>query len=196
MTNLIDKSTLEMDGHVLITDCDTNEVLLDKHNAINFENMSVALANAIGTGGAGIEGIAYGNGGTTIDGVGNVIYNTPNVDHTDDVLHNQTFPTEGAKTVTTGSDVLNQIEVFHIPGETQTDIVITSTLTYDEPTGQGLIDNNTNSEADFIFDELGIIVGSEVATQKFVSHIIFHPIEKSKNRQIQVVYTLRITAGN
>lgn len=196
MTNLIDKSTLEMDGHVLITDCDTNEVLLDKHNAINFENMSVALANAIGTGGAGIEGIAYGNGGTTIDGVGNVIYNTPNVDHTDDVLHNQTFPTEGAKTVTAGSDVLNQIEVFHIPGETQTDIVITSTLTYNEPAGQGLIDNNTNSEADFIFDELGIIVGSEVATQKFVSHIIFHPIEKSANRQIQVVYTLRITAGN
>jgi hypothetical protein len=196
MTNLLDKSSLEMDGHVLIKDFDTNEVLLDKHNAINFENMSVALANAIAVGGAGIEGIAYGNGGTTIDSVGNVIYNTPNVDSTNGSLHAQTYPETGAKTVTTGNDVLNSISVQPTPGEAQTDIVITSTLTYGEPAGQPLTDTGTNSESEFIFDELGIVVGTDELTQKFVSHIIFHPIEKSANRQIQVIYTLRITAGN
>ena len=42
-----DNSMLGMDGHVLIRDIDTGEVLLNKHNAINFYNMSIALSSLL-----------------------------------------------------------------------------------------------------------------------------------------------------
>ena len=42
-----DKTKIEIDGHVLIKDPDTDEILLDQHNAINFENMSLALVRLL-----------------------------------------------------------------------------------------------------------------------------------------------------
>ena len=76
-----DRTLALIDGHVLIQDYDTNEVLLDKHNAINYENFSVAIASLLsgtvdsGTGaGFEITKMKFGNGGTVIDATGNVEY--------------------------------------------------------------------------------------------------------------------------
>ena len=42
-----DKTKIFVDGHVLIKDIDTDEVLLDKHNAINYENISQAIVRLL-----------------------------------------------------------------------------------------------------------------------------------------------------
>jgi hypothetical protein len=191
-----DKSTVEMDGHVLIKDADSGEVLLDKHNHINFENMSEAMAgglvNAVDTASGEpfhIEKLAYGNGGTAVSGTGAITYNTPNTTSADGELYNETY----IKAVNVSPfDNENNISVEHENGQHYTDIKITSTLDYTEPSGQNSDDTGTDMEDDYVFDEIGL----KLKTGKFITHLIFHPIEKAANRKIQVIYTLRIRAGN
>ena len=107
--NIADRTLALIDGHVLIRDYDTQEVLLDKHNAINYENFSVAivslLSGTVDTGtGAGFEIIQmkFGNGGTVIDATGNVELKTDksaiqgselklSLDNTTGSLENATF---------------------------------------------------------------------------------------------------------
>jgi len=194
-----DNSMLGMDGHVLIRDIDTGEVLLNKHNAINFYNMSVALASllankeddALGT--TNIATLALGNGGTVIDGSGNVFYKSPNVGTVSSALHAQTY----VKNVQPATpDVTNQVDVTTHAGQVYSDTVVTATLDYAEPLDggllgdQNLIDNSTGTGA-YVFDEMGLVT----ASGKFLTHLIFHPIEKSANRKLEIIYTIRITAG-
>ena len=44
-TSFADRTLALTHGHVLVRDYDTDEVLLDKHNAINYENFSIAIAS-------------------------------------------------------------------------------------------------------------------------------------------------------
>ena len=94
---LDDKAVALIDGHVLIKDYDTGQVLLDKHNAINFINISLAIASLLGgeddddTGTSfEISKMHFGNGGSTIDATGNITYRTPNTDSEDGELHGAT----------------------------------------------------------------------------------------------------------
>ena len=83
----------------------------------------------------------------------------------------------------------------HTAGNKFTDIVVTCTLDYGEPTGQAAFDNTTDFNGDFVFDELGLksFEGTENgSTNKLLTHVIFHPVQKSLNRLIQIDYTLRI----
>ena len=59
-------------------------------------------------------------------------------------------------------------------------------------TSQSALDNSSSMTGDYIFDEIGLINEAD----KYISHIVFHPIQKSANRKIQVIYTLRIRAGS
>jgi len=89
----------------------------------------------------------------------------------------------------------NKMEIRHTAGNKYTDIVVTCTLDYGEPTGQEAFDNTTNFNGDFVFDELGLKSweGTENGTSnKLLTHVIFHPVQKSLNRLIQIDYTLRI----
>jgi len=54
------------------------------------------------------------------------------------------------------------------------------------------LDNANNLTDDFIFDELGL----RTQAGTFLTHVVFHPVQKSANRKIQVLYTIRITAGS
>jgi hypothetical protein len=191
--NFNDKSFINVDGHVLIKDVNSGEILLDKHNAINYENMSLAIAQLLSNQTDPLSGLshfitemAYGNEGTTIDSVGLITYKTPNVNDSAGALYNQTY----AKSVTSSTDEDNKIEIKAYALQNYTDIIVTSTLSYSEPDGQDGIDNAT-TKTDFVFDEIGLI--NELGST--LTHIIFHPIQKSANRKIQVVYTLRIKVG-
>jgi hypothetical protein len=44
----------------------------------------------------------------------------------------------------------------------------------------------------FVFDELGLKSFSSSGTGKLLTHVIFHPVQKSLNRLIQIDYTIRV----
>jgi hypothetical protein len=44
-----------------------------------------------------------------------------------------------------------------------------------------------------VFDELGLkSANGSLTNLRLITHVIFHPVQKSLNRQIQIDYTLRI----
>lgn len=191
---IADYATAGIDGHVLVKDYDTGEILLDKHNAINFINMAVALASLLANelddesnATWNITQMAYGNGGTVIDSSGSVSYRAPDVQTATGDLHNETYRKSVADV-----DADNKIEVLKYAGKTYADVVVTSTLDYSEPVDADTLDTATDYADNYVFDEIGLVTDSG----HFLTHIVFHPIQKSLNRKIQVIYTLRISAGS
>ena len=200
MTNSFkDESIVGVDGHIKIWDPISGDIFVNRHNAVHPENMSIAIANTlISSGLHQIYEMHFGNGGTTVSGVGVVTYNSPNVNVGTDDLYNKTYfkVIDASDTVNNLDPANNFMAVTHVAGTTFTDIITTCTLDYVEPTGQDAIDNATDMEATYIFDELGL--KSKAATLGaglLLTHVIFHPVQKSANRLIQIVYTLRIRVG-
>lgn len=190
----MDTLRLAIEGHVLIRDPDTNEIIVNKRNAIHKENMVFALASLISTtidsnsNSAFIQSLAFGNGGVIVDGSGNITYRSVNAGEVTDTLYNQTY----SKVVNFDEDVDsdNNIKIVNTTGTAYTDIVVTSTLDYGEPQGQDAYDDASTLQGDFVFDEIGLVSQQG----RSLSHLIFHPVQKSANRRIQVVYTVRILA--
>ena len=109
-----------------------------------------------------------------------IVFRNYNQTYVKNVDHSQTEDTE------------NNIVISHVGGNNYSDIIITCTLGYNEPSDQDEFDTAVNNNGDYIFDELGI----RLQTGEYISHVIFHPVQKSANRKIQVIYTVRITAGS
>ena len=88
------------------------------------------------------------------------------------------------------------METRHIAGVPYTDVLVSCLLDFGEPNTQLAFDNSTNSSQDnaFVFDELGLKGYSEDGPNlgALLTHVIFHPVQKSLNRLIQVDYTIRI----
>jgi hypothetical protein len=105
-------------------------------------------------------------------------------------LYNETYSKGVANSASADAD--NHMVVLHTGGNTYSDIVITCTLGYNEPSGQDALDNAANLTGNYIFDELGLKTPGGV----HLTHVIFHPVQKSANRKIQIIYTIRITAGS
>lgn len=181
-------------GHVIIRDIDTGEVLVDKQNAINFENFSVSLAQTIANRpDSWIQSMAFGSGGATVSGTGTITYLPPNVSSSQAQLYNETY----SKVVNDQSPqnvnpAKNYITVNHSSGTTYTDVVVTCNLDLGEPAGQDAFDTATTSTSDYVFSELGLRAYSASGTGRLLTHVIFSPVQKSLNRQIEVVYTIRI----
>jgi hypothetical protein len=189
-----DLSGIHIEGHIKIYDPKTQEVFINKRNAIHYENMSVALAESIANAGQGfIYEIAFGNGGTTVDPTGIITYLTPNSTGTSATLYSETYSKViDDRSVTNLDPVRNKIETRHVTGTNYTDVFVTCLLDYGEPQGQDAFDNTTNNNSEFVFDELGLRSYNPAGTGKLLTHVIFHPVQKSLNRLIQVDYTVRI----
>jgi len=182
-------------GHIKITDRNTGEVLIDKSNAINYETISIAMANTLSDHGAGwIYSMAFGNGGSAVDSTGVITYLPPNVNGQNASLYNQTYSkVVDANSASNLDPTNNKMTVLHTSGNSYTDIVVTCLLDYGEPAGQQAFDNSTNFNGDYVFDELGLQCWNGSADDLyFITHVIFHPVQKSLNRQIQIDYTIRI----
>lgn len=182
------------EGHIKIFDPKTGEVLIDKRNAIHYENMSIAMVNSLSNQGQGtIYEMVFGSGGTTVDPTGLITYLTPNTVGTNSSLYNQTFSKVIDQNSINNSDpVRNKMEIRHISGATYSDIVISCLLDYGEPDDQEAFDNSVDMNGNFVFDELGLKWFNPSGTGKLLTHVVFHPVQKSLNRLLQIDYTIRV----
>ena len=180
-----------IEGHVYIHDPESGEVLLDTKNAIHFENASIALAKSLAHRPDGhIYEMVFGNGAATVTGIGTVTYLTPNIVGTDENLYRETYAKIIDDQSPLNEDPLrNKLEVRHTNLTVYTDIICTCTLDYGEPDGQEAFDDASSASGEYIFNELGLKTSGDI----LISHVIFHPIQKSLNRVIEVIYTLRIS---
>ena len=182
-------------GFLKIYDPASGEVFVEKDNAIHYENMSIAMANSLTNNNTGwIYSMAFGNGGSAVDPTGVITYLPPNTTGQNADLYNARYSKIVDDTSVDNTDPnRNNITINHVPGTVYTDIKITCLLDYGEPAGQQAFDNSTNFNGEYVFDELGLKCWNGSATDlRLITHVIFHPVQKSLNRQIQIDYTLRI----
>jgi hypothetical protein len=189
----------KVEGFLKIYDPNNGEIFVDKKNAINYENMSEAIADTLSSRGYGeIYQMAFGNGGASVDETGIITYLPPNTTGQNAALYNQTYAKIVDDTSVFNLDpTRNKMTVSHTTGKVYTDILVQCLLDYGEPSGQGAFDNSTQTDSSYVFDELGLLANygtdsdGNVIT-RLLTHVIFHPVQKSLNRQIQIDYTVRI----
>lgn len=189
----------KVEGFLKIYDPNSLEVFVDKKNAINYENMSEALANTLSNRGIGaIYEMAFGNGGASVDDTGIITYLPPNTTGQNASLYNQTYQKVVDDTSVFNLDpTRNKMTVLHSSGLTYSDVLVQCLLDYGEPAGQAAFDNSTQTDGAYVFDEIGLLAYYGTDTQgqtitRLLTHVIFHPVQKSLNRQIQIDYTIRI----
>jgi hypothetical protein len=192
---MISPITFDVQGFIKIFDPHSGEIFVEKKNAVHYENMSISLAQTLADRDIGyIYLMAFGNGGSSVDPTGVITYLPPNVTGQNTDLYNETYTKIVDDNVAANTDpVNNKMTVIHTSGQVFTDILVTCLLDYGEPAGQQAFDNSTNFNGEFVFDELGLkaYTGDGEAT-RLLTHVIFHPVQKSLNRQIQIDYTIRI----
>jgi hypothetical protein len=204
---------VKIEGFVKIFDKNSGEVLMEKCNAVHYENFSQALAYSVANKGQNfIFCMQFGNGGTSIDSGGVITYLPTNTTQQNADLYNPTYFKIIDDNSILNNNTANNLEaVLHTPGTTYTDVFVSCLLDYGEPANQAAFDNlqstgNASSVtgAQYIFDELGLkgyLVGASADNANvtsyggpLLSHVVFHPIQKALNRLIQVEYTVRISA--
>jgi len=197
MSSLSDQVGVGLEGHLQIVGYDggssTPIELLNKRNAIHREHASVLIAAALAnrsTNGS-IFSMHFGTGGATVDPLGNITYASPNITGAADLNVPVYFEVVDDNN---GAPSGNQMAVKHVNGTLFSDIEIRCVIDKTEPFGQSATDNvggsNINSSP-FVFDEIGLKTESGL----LFSHVIFSPIEKSSNRVIEIIYTIRITVN-
>ena len=189
-----DTTGVHIEGHIKIFDPKSGEIYINKRNAIHYENISIGLAQSLANSGQGfIYEMAFGNGGTAVDPTGIITYLSPNSSGSNASLYNQTYTKVVDDRSSNNSDpTRNFIETRHVTGTNYTDVFVTCLLDYGEPGGQSAYDTTTNSDSSYVFDELGLKSYSSTGNSLLLTHVIFHPVQKSLNRLIQIDYTVRI----
>lgn len=185
----------KIEGFVKIHDPNNGEVFVDKKNAIHYENISIALAQTLADREIGyIYSMAFGNGGSSVDPTGVITYLPPNTTGQNADLYNETYSKVVNDVLAADTDPANnKLTVLHTSGNNYTDVLVQCLLDYGEPPEQQAYDNSTNFNGEFVFDELGLKVWNGATDNlRLITHVIFHPVQKSLNRQIQIDYTVRI----
>jgi len=177
---------------------------LDKDNAIHYGNMAYIVAKALTNDQSSfLHYMAFGNGATSVDTSGRIVYKTPRVTEAYESganLYSRTYWKVISDTDENSNPEENKVEI--LPGTSYTDIKMTCTLSYDEPSGQDIFDSSTTNEGDYIFDEMALFSypsntaldteEERINTSTMLTHVIFHPVQKSSNRVIEIIYTVRI----
>ena len=192
---MIDLGATLVEGRLKIYDPKSQEVFVEKHNAIHHENMSIALAQSLANKNLGfIYAMSFGNGGSAVDPTGIITYLPPNTQGQNADLYNETYVKVVDDNSAANTDpTRNKLTVLHTSGKVYTDILVSCLLDYGEPLGQQAFDNSTDYSGEFVFDELGLKSWEGTSNDlMLITHVIFHPVQKALNRQIQIDYTVRI----
>lgn len=192
MSQMKDELRVNMEGHLRINgieeDGSTVE-LLNKRNAIHKEHASILIARGLGGRENGyIYSMHFGTGGSTIDPLGNITYASPNVVGAADLNQPVYFETVNDNQ---GGALGNQMAIRHLNGTSFTDVEIRCVIDRNEPYGQAVTDNGDASNINtsvFVFDEIGL----KTSDGLLITHVVFSPIEKTANRIIEVIYTIRV----
>jgi len=190
-----EKANNTVEGFLKIFDPKTKEIFFEGSNAIHFENISEAMAQSLANKNLGyIYQMSFGNGGTSVDPTGTITYLPSNTTGQNADLYNETFTKVVDDNSSTNTDTTrNNLTVLHTTGKVYTDILVSCLLDYSEPTGQQAFDNSTDLDGEFVFDELGLKTWNGSTTDlRLITHVVFHPVQKALNRQIQIDYTVRI----
>jgi hypothetical protein len=194
MAKLQEQTGFHVEGHIHIWYPETGETAINKRNAIHYENMSIAMAESLANTGQGfIYEMVFGNGGTTVDPTGIITYLTPNSAGTNSGLYNETYTkVVDDRSANNVDPTRNKIETRHVTGTNYTDILVSCLLDYGEPSNQTAFDNATGINDQYVFDELGLRAYTPTGVGRLLTHVIFHPVQKSLNRLIQIDYTVRV----
>lgn len=211
MTNL----NTVINGHVVIRDRATNEVLLDAHNDIHPKNMATAIARGLSNAAnSQIFKIKFGNRGTFINGSQQIVFNTPNTVADDADLYNPTY-VEIIDDADAGVGIGNSVTFTNIPSTTMTRVIVTCVISANEgfsnPSDilnagqlqQAGSTTDDGSVSPYFFDELGLFTKQTSGTSSdlnpagelMLSHLIFSPIEHTGNRELVMTYTLTISVS-
>jgi len=94
---IITPGLAQIQGFVKVYDPNNDEVFVDKKNAIHYENISIAMAQALsnrldpdGAKLGVIYSMAFGNGGSSVDPTGVITYLPPNTVGQNAGLYNET----------------------------------------------------------------------------------------------------------
>ena len=192
---MIEQAPVTVQGWLRIYDPQTQETFVDRRNAVHYENLSISLAQGLANQNQGyIYVMAFGNGGASVDPTGVITYLPPNTVGLNANLYNETYAKVVDQNSAANTDpARNRLQVLHTPGRVYSDVLVSCLLDYGEPPGQQAFDNSTNFNGEFVFDELGLKTWQGTGSDlQLITHVIFHPVQKSLNRQIQIDYTLRI----
>jgi hypothetical protein len=207
MNNFTDGIPVSVEGYVVITDLETGQVLCAERNAIHKENMGFAISEALATGNI-ISEIHFGNGGTLTTETGLNEFRPANIIGKDAELYNAIYYRIVDPLDFQNSDPANnKVEVRHVNGTTYTDIVVTTTLDYADPdengTGGGFVKSLSTApleeqakDGSMRFDEIGLKSRGTTGLDsgRLLTHFRFHPVQKTSEQRIQIVYTLRVRA--
>jgi hypothetical protein len=188
---MLSQMKLNIEGFVKIVDIVTGELLVDVHNAINSETMSLIVARMLqGNNSQYIYELHLGNGGVVIDETGGTTIKDVEQNLESGLLADLYNPVyykvvDNLDDTTNDDPTRNNISIEHSEGLTYTDLIITCTIEENQPLA---------NSGELIFNEIGLKSrgNSGLNTGLLLSHVAFSPVTKSANRVIQVIYTLRI----
>lgn len=194
-------TNLQVFGFVEIFDKETRECLVSKSNAIHYGNTAYIVGEALsGNTDAVLYYMAFGNGATSVDTTGKIVYKPPRVTEAYEPGANLYGRTYYKRIDADNGDSTTGISV--IPGQSFSDIKIVCTLNYNEPSvseGAQPFDSSLDNNGQYIFDEMALMskptnlsLPDPIDSSTMMTHVIFHPFQKSLNRVIEVVYTLRV----
>lgn len=191
---MITSLPISVEGFLKIYDPISKEVFVDKHNAIHYENFSLAIVNSLGNQTYGwVTKMAFGNGGSRVDPTGIITYLTPNTVGQNVTLYNKTYEKSvDAQSAANLDPTRNFMETRHLIGATYSDLLVSCLLDFGEPRGQLAFDNSSDLDGQYVFDELGLVGNDSSGNELLLTHVIFHPVQKSLNRMIQIDYTVRV----
>ena len=200
---------INVNGHVLVSDRATGEILIDKHNAIHPKNMATAIARGLSNAANyQVFKMKLGNRGTYIDGTQQIVFNPPITTGDTADLYNPTY-VEIVDDADASVGVGNSVTFTNIPASTNTRVIVTCIVSANEAFDNAQDTNNNgqieggNGVSPFFFDELGLFTKEtsgvstdlDPAGELMLSHLIFSPIEHTGNRELVIVYTLTISVS-